>query len=261
MISIYPAMADQYNLMLIAAGKIAGKAPSRVFGRHPGINNVLTDVGEFISAGSQYVFPASPIQMRVISSSANDTNTAGTGVRTVEIDYLDTNYAAQSETVTLNGITPVNTVATNILRVNAVHTTTTGTGLSAAGNIQVQNVAGSVVYKQITAGFNVDLTAVFTVPAGKKMFLTSFDSSEGTAAGSHFTQFFLRLTANEEGVLTPGIFQIHDIVSCLNNSDSSSYDTPFTAPAQADVKVSAISDAGGAAAVCTTHFSGWLENA
>lgn len=260
MITVYPAQADQYNMTLIAGGKIAGKTPTRVLGRHPGINNVLTDVGEFIAAGSLYVFPPSPIQMRVVSSSANDA-AAGTGVRTIELDYLDTNYAAQSETVTLNGVTPVNTVATNILRVNNVHTMTTGTGLVAAGNIQVQNTAGSVVYRQVSAGFNVDLTTVFTVPAGKKYFISAVNGSEGTAAGTHFTQFFLRMTANEEGVLTAGIFQIHDAFACLNNGIDTEYSMPLLAPAQADVKITAVSDAGGASAVCTAHFSGWLENA
>lgn len=260
MIISYPSLADQYNGNLIASGKIPGKSMTRTLGRHPGVNNVVTDLGDFIAAGSLYVFPASPIQMRLVSSSANDTNTAGTGIRTVEIDYLDTNYVVQSEIVALNGVTPVNTVATNILRVNDIHSVTTGSGLVAAGAIQCQNVGGTVVYRQIPIGFNVDFTAVFTVPAGKKFIITSFNGSAGTSAGTHFTQEFLRITVNEEGTLTPGIFQLHDILAVLNGSIDIEYNVPLVVPATADVKITALSDSAAASAIVTGHFGGWLEN-
>lgn len=230
-----------------------------VSGHATTVNNTRVDVTNIgaASAAATYVFPASPIQMAVVSTSANDA-AAGTGIRTVEIHYLDTNYAKQTEIVTLNGVTPVNTVATNILRVNDFYATTVGSGGLAAGNITLTSVGGAVIYARIETGFNRQMNAVFTIPAGKTGYLTHWNVSEGTSAGAHYTRFFLTLTA-QDGVYNSGVFTCHDQSGVQNASENIYYDIPIYLPAKTDIKVSCISDAANANAEVTSHFSGWYE--
>jgi len=74
-------------------------------------------------------------QRSISSSNANDTS-AGTGARTVKITYLDATGAGPfTETVTLNGTTPVNTVATDICYIESIEVLTVGSGNSNAGTI------------------------------------------------------------------------------------------------------------------------------
>lgn len=176
----------------VAEGELAGHDYTRVFGYVSDVDNVYIDVWE---GGASYVPPTTPIQMRIVSSSANDDGSpAGTGAQTVDIHYLDDTYTEQHERLTLNGVTPVNTVATNIIRVNDLHVMTAGSGGVAAGNISLQNIAGTVTYKYIPAGINQDRTSFYTVPAGKIFYLTTWRIGTGSGAGSHMVQFLLRAT-------------------------------------------------------------------
>lgn len=250
----------QKDLIDDGAGYYPNKIAFDVEGAANSVNNANVDVVNIGAAGAAatYVFPAAGgIQMAVRSSSANDT-AAGTGIRTVIIHYLDANYAIQKETVTLNGVALVNTVATNILRVNDVHTGTAGSGNMAAGDVTVENTAGAVVYARIPTEQNRSRNAVFTIPAGKQGYITHWSCSSGTTTGTHYTRFRLLTTAHEN-VLYPNIFMISDVFGTLNNGANVYYDIPIHFPEKTDIKVQVISDAGAANAECNSHFSGWYE--
>lgn len=74
-------------------------------------------------------------QRSIGSSSANDTS-AGSGARTVEITYLTvTGTGPFTETVTLNGTSPVNTVATDICFIEKMVVATVGSGGTNDGEI------------------------------------------------------------------------------------------------------------------------------
>lgn len=204
-----------------------------------------------------YVFPTGPMQMRIVSTSANDT-VGGTGVQQVHVHYLDNTYTYQIMTINLNGLTPVNTVPTNILRVNAMHATLVGTGGQSAGNISLTNLAGTVTYAFITAGYNTARQAIFTVPAGKTGYISQWQGSSGSSAGTHFTQIEIRGTTHL-GVLYPGVFLYIDGVAGENFTQEVAYKTPIPIPATADVKMSAISDAVNANATAVGSIFGWIE--
>lgn len=260
-INTYPTVPLlQRDLIDDGDGYYPSKIAFEVEGAGTGVNNTDVDVANIGAAGAaaNYVFPAAGgIQMSVISTSANDA-AAGTGIRTVTIHYLDASYNAQQETVTLNGVGRVNTVATNILRVNDLHTITAGAGAFAAGNVTLENTAGTVIYARIPTGQNRSRNAVFTIPAGKNGYLTHWNASSGTAAGSHYTVFRL-LATTHENTLYPGIFIIQDAVGTLNSGNNIDYDIPIHLPAMTDIKVQVISDAGAANAIVNSHFSGWYE--
>ena len=151
-ITAYPAVPLlQPDLIGNTKNYYPTKARGFVFGRAPDVNNVKVEL--WGGPTGTYVFPAAAQQMRIVSTSAADT-LAGAGIQKVLVHYLDVNYAIQAETLSLNGVTPVNTVATNILRINGIHAVQVGTGGAAAGAISLTNLAGSVTYGFITLGDN-----------------------------------------------------------------------------------------------------------
>lgn len=174
---------DQYVIstsyeMAVARGDIPGARPFGGFGERT-TAGAETNV---LWANGAYAFPAAAgVQMSVVSTSVNDAS-AGTGLRTIDIHYLDANLAEQVETVTLNGTTPVLTVATNIRFINEIHALTCGSGKVAAGNISASN-AGQA-YGYVAAGGVRDTSSVRMVPAGKRLLVhTLFGGSiSGTAA-------------------------------------------------------------------------------
>lgn len=181
---------DYYTAL--AKGLISGHTSFYSLGYNPNILSTTEDICEW---STTYVVPAAGgIQMRVISTSASDA-AAGVGVRTVELHYLDANYAEQLETVTLNGVTPVNTVATNILRVNYFHTVTAGSTAQAVGDVTLENTGGTVKYAQISAGGNFSRHGFFTIPAGKTGYISGGYLSCGGTTSGRFVRANLRTTS------------------------------------------------------------------
>jgi len=84
---------------------------------------------------SDYTEQSTNAQRSITSSSANDT-AAGTGARKVRIKYLDSTLTAmKEEVVTMNGVTPVNTVATDICFIESMTVEDVGALGGNVGNI------------------------------------------------------------------------------------------------------------------------------
>lgn len=131
-----------------------------------GRNGAITSTAETIYAPSDvYAQLLTGVAMEVVSSSGNDA-AAGTGARTVQVDWIDTNYVAGSEVITLNGVTPVPLVKTSVLAINGFKVLTVGSGLVNAGTVSVRTVSGSVVKSSI-AGVGYSNSAhsfLYTIP-------------------------------------------------------------------------------------------------
>jgi len=131
------------------------------FGDNHAVGTTEEDVWR---GGGLYNWIGTPAQLKVSSSSAQDA-AAGTGARTVTLIGLDSNWATQTETVTLTGQTAVTTTST-WKRINRAYCSgTVGTGLSNAGTIYVHNSA-------VTNGVPDDLTKLYAqidVGAGDAM--------------------------------------------------------------------------------------------
>lgn len=244
-------------LSAIGIGKVSGHEQFFSLGYNPDIDATQEDICEW---GGTYVFPtAGGIQMTIVSTSTEDA-AAGTGVAQVEINYLDANYAEQTERRTITGTDPVTTTATNILRVNYFHTYALGssgsnTG-SAVGNITLKNGAGMQTYAMIPALGNFSRHGVFTVPANKAAFLTYWDIGAGGATAGKLVRAMLRATCTHDGVLTPGIFQYKRMTIVMDAVHAMEFRIPLKVPATADIKVSAFDETN---AVVTTYFEGWME--
>lgn len=169
----------------VARGLVAGARPFGAYGKRTTVGaetNVVWPDGV-------YSFPpASGVQLSVVSTSANDT-VAGTGIRTLEIHYLDANLDEQHEIVTMNGLTPVLTTATNVRFVQCMHLNTFGAGKAAAGNITAS--VGAAVFSQISIGEVRCSSSVRMVPRGKRLLIYAVEggSVSGTAAAQTIVQF------------------------------------------------------------------------
>jgi hypothetical protein len=128
------------------------------------------------------------------------TGGGGTGIRTLRIDYLDTNGVAQSETISLNGVTAATSTATDIESIIAVTAATVGSAGAAVGVVTVQGVGAGAVYAEIEAGGCVELAASYTVPAGRVGYLAGLCYSASVAS-----ELYVLSDCNPaSGVIVPG---------------------------------------------------------
>ncbi|MCP4339795.1 MAG: hypothetical protein GY799_13110 [Desulfobulbaceae bacterium] len=239
----------------VALGSVTGRAVVNAMGERESMAVVVT--GEDVWRGNELTpEPTSTTtiptpadvgeQMTVVSEDANDTS-AGTGVRTVEIHYIDASGDEQEETVTLNGTTGVNTVATNIRFVNDFYTLTVGSNGVAEGHIKIYKT-GSVglVYNMIAEGGNKSLVPHRMVPAGKTLVLTGWHCTE---AQDKRVVYRIRST-DMHGSLIAGVFCFKD-VAYVRKTATGWMPLNISVPALSIVKISAWSDQASAEGSCS----------
>lgn len=224
------------------------------FGRRVLIQNTVVDLWEWPTP--IYVFPTAWQQMQVISSSINDT-LAWTWIQKIHIHYLDSNYIEHTETIPLNWTTPVNTVATDIFRINAMHRYQVWTGWISAWNISLTNSAWTITYWYILAGFNTARQAIYTAPAGKNWYISHWQASSGSS-WNHFCQITLKTTSHL-WVNLPWVFLIADEVWSQNWGVEVNFPIPIQIPEKSDFKITAISDASNANVTALGAVMGWFE--
>lgn len=122
--------------------------------------------------GGLYVFPTQATTCTVVSSSAQDTVTTGTGAWYVLIEGLDSNYRELMETIVMNGTNTV-TSSNKYFRINTARVVYSGTSKGNVGNITLTVDSKTVRY--IAIGESIDHTAVFTVPLDHTFFPLVFN--------------------------------------------------------------------------------------
>lgn len=238
------------------ASRASTEIPFRVLGYATGIGASLVDVSP---VGGVYVFPpAGGIQMQIVSDSANDVVTTGTGARVVTIVYLDQLYVEHTITVNMNGKTPVATTPTNIFRINRFYTSASGSIQAPDGNITLQNIAGTINYSKILVGFNNSCQAIFTIPLANTGYLTAWQIGSGQPTSlSNYATARLMATTNRLDELI-SLFDIKDITIVQSNQQMFTYPIPFKFPEKTDIKVSVIAS-GGTTFIASTGLHGWYE--
>ena len=233
----------------VSLGNIAGHSIMSAMGERENMSAVAT--GEDIWRGNELSpapasddsIPTPPDigeQMTVVSENAND-NPAGDGIGEVLIHYIDASGGEQEESVTLNGTTPVNTVATDIRFVNDMYATSVGTHGVARDHIKIYATSDSgLVYNMIAQGGNKSLVPNRMVPAGKSLVLKGWHAEE---AQSKRMAFRMRST-DMNGVLLPGIFCFKG-VAYMKLSSSGELTLNASIPALSIVKVSGWGDQAG----------------
>lgn len=229
------------------------------YGYRLSISNAAT--GDDIWPGTAAVLPtpaAAGEQMTLVSTSAEDGAAGKTGMLTIDIHYLDATGNPQHETVTLNGLTPVNTVATNIRFVQELHALTTGSTLFAVGTIIIYKTgAPTTIYNQISPLTNQSLNTARMVPYNKVCLLWEFHASAG---GGKAADVRLRTTSHG-GLYYANLFHFKDNAMLLDNAVDREYRTPRFIPALSIIKVTAFAVAAAGGANVQASWEGILLDA
>lgn len=234
-------------------GKYNGKTAYafNILGRRAGFTStsVFNDVKEYDN-GVADIVTLSNSTLDIISSNANDTS-AGTGVRTVKVVYINnSNQLVESSAITLNGTTLVTSVLTGVNFVLWMETATAGSGNVAAGNIRLRINGGTKEVEQISAGGNKSMTGAFMVPGGYKGYITSL---QGTAIGTN-QDLRLRGTVNSLDRSVSTVYHYMDNLFLTNGQNATSNYHYLKLPALCKVKCSTISGATPVANRCDVSF-------
>lgn len=143
------------------------------FGINPDIDSGTLPEDIWSGGGPYTGFnPTSAEIVELFSDSADDT-ALGIGARTVQVFGLDENFLEISETVTMDGLTPVNTV-NSYIRLNRIKVISSGSNIFNVGAITArQSVTTANIFAVMPIGGNQSQVAAYTVPANKQGFLTS----------------------------------------------------------------------------------------
>jgi hypothetical protein len=160
----------------VAKGNITTEVPVSLVAINETVGVTLETIWPF---GGRYVFPTTTETLDIVSDNAADT-AAGAGLRTVLVSGLDASYLPISETIALNGVTPVTTL-NSYFRVNQVVAKSAGANLTASGNITVTNTTSAQTLAYIRQGDNITRQGVFTVPATTSLYFISLETSGGKA--------------------------------------------------------------------------------
>jgi hypothetical protein len=162
----------------VGRSQIMGHSGVNVFGYSAGIGNNQQAIweGSKTTSGGDYVFPTVAAQLVLVSSSASDTTALS-----VNVEGLDVNFNLQSETIALNGVTPVTTVK-SYFRVNSLYITN---GLNVGTITATQG--GATIYGQINPGIGQTQMSIYTVPAGYIFYRTSVQVTSSVTSGGFVT--------------------------------------------------------------------------
>lgn len=252
-----PQVCAQDYLQAVAEGDITGHSIWEKIGYTP---TMTTADSPIWSKAGAYVYPAAGgIQMAVASSNSANDIAAGTGCQKVTIDYLDHDYIERTEEVTMHvadGQTKVNTVATDILRVNEFHVSQVGALGKPAGNISLTNTAGSVTYSYITLGYTLARNSHYCVPAGKTLYVVQASLGYGYATNqTHYARLYIRATQHAAVLKAEIFYPFAEIISC-NANVQIDMKIPLKFVEKVDLYCGGIATFAGVAA-CVLR--GWLE--
>ena len=148
-------------------GNIPGASMVGVVGQNDQIGQTFTDVW---MSSTSLTYPTAAESWEVVSDNANDT-AAGSGARTLTINTLSDTYTEQTQTVTLNGTTPVALTGTHFRCGFGCMSILTAGGTYqssvSAGKITLRVASAGAARSILAAGNTSDFGSHYTVPAGK----------------------------------------------------------------------------------------------
>lgn len=242
-------IASSPELEVSRTGLYAGKAAAVVYivGRRDqgwSDTSTLGDCVEYLDGTQPRINAVSAATEYFIrSTSASDTNAAGTGARQMRIVYLDAAGAQQVMEVALAGTTPVS-IGSGISYVQWMEVSAVGSNTVAVGKVTVSskstagNPAVSEIVESISAGGNRSLSGRYMVPTGRTAYLIIWD---GSSIGNANIDTRLRATVfADDRTISPGAHHFQDLFYLTAGQH---HDMPLfyvACPAGAEIKVSAI---------------------
>lgn len=170
----------EYNLM-VAKGEVENHATNHIIGN--GKTTISTTAFVLLS-NITATQPTANTAMKLVSTSVNDA-AGGTGAQQITIKYFEFDWGAEkSEVISLNGVTPVNLLNTNVYRISEMFVSRAGSTQNAAGTIQLKDVAtGTIIYGQIDQGTAFFERAVHYIANKRECIITGMTISSSTSGG------------------------------------------------------------------------------
>ena len=233
--------------------------PLNKFGRAPsGVQTTASDIWSGCNSTPTQQIWLAPTAARIhaiVSSSVED-KAGGTGATSLIVTGLKTWTSAESsETVTLDGTTPVNTANSYVIihRMKCVASaTTTNVGVN-VGTITATAAVNNTVTARVEIGQGQTQMAIYGVPSGYDMWITAVWANLNDAVAA--TRIDLQIRVNENPS-TQTLAYINKFDLQLGNSGTSSaahhYDPPYKISGPAIVKMQGISSSAD-----TDVSAGW----
>lgn len=226
-------ITDEF-LSAVGRGDVSGVSAVQKFGINFDIDTGTTPEDIWEGGGVYTGQPVSDSEtVDIFSSDAADA-AAGDGARTVTIQGLDENWRAASETLTMNGTTPVTSSGT-WRRVNRAFVMSAGTDGANAGTITVRHTTTTTnVFVAMAVGYNQTNIAAYTVPDGTTGYLIGAivtTSRASGAAGSATCTLRVRDTATADSV-----FRARETAAITESQMFQRQFIPIELPARSDIK-------------------------
>ncbi len=230
----------------IAEGNVPDHVGIHVLGHNLSVGNTFETLGH---QGGVLTYLASAEQLKVSSSDTDDDGSpVGDGARTLRLTGLDSAYAVQTETITLNGTGVVTTTA-SFLRIYGARVLTAGSSMVNEGVISIKNSAETATLLQVALGEGEARGGIFTVPADQTLFIAHLFGSEASSKGSE-----LHLFTRPENAA----FFTRFNMSLFDSVFDHVLTMPLSVAAKTDVEYRAVSVMQ--AADVTAGFGGWYES-
>jgi len=175
-----------------AIGDKPGMTLVRLVGYNPGIT---TSAELLWGESAAYTLPTAALSSPYCASSSTNDTSAGTGLRTMVVSGVKSDWSTFSETVTLNGQTSVNLATTNVYMINSMVGASAGSTTANAGTVRCgtgTNTAGvpAVIHSHIVAGQSISETFRYAVPSGYKLICEKFTLGSYGVTAAQTVAFF-----------------------------------------------------------------------
>lgn len=239
MANYYPTEDTYLN---IARGLVRDTFDVHKFGSNSALGNGLENIETIWDGSSLYpwaTWDAGANTVFLASSQSGDTS------RVVEIQGLDANYDALTETITLDGSDGTTAVeSTNeyirLFRMRNVGST------DISGNVTAKyGASGGTTVAQITGSANQTLMCVYTIPSGYKGFLLQFEGSSKKNA-----EITMKLTFRDFGQVFRTIHQC----SFIGGQYDFNFSVPLAVEAKTDIDVRAFAGSAGVSVDATFNL-------
>jgi hypothetical protein len=239
----------------IARGQVSGARPEGSFGE---LTTTGADANRIIWPNGVFKIPdAAGIDIDIVSSNVNDID-GGSGINSIEVHYLDVELNEQSETILLDGTTPVVDAITGVRFINCMHIQLTGTnGQGAVGDIKAY--VGAQIYSEIKSGDVRCSSSARMVPKDKRMIVAGIVGSaiSGTAAARALIQIVATELGNHQ-YTEQGLFMPFGSIGLQDSSEG--FNLPVPLPFKEGTVIAMFLKTTDKAAIITGDWFGWIED-
>lgn len=225
----------------IAGGLVDGYSAIHKFGRNPNVGNVPETI--WMRGGIyQYLDVGSDSTVYAYSASSDD-GAGNDGAQTITVQGLDNNFNLIEETITVNGAAST----ASFLRIYRAFVATAGVLTTNDDDILISTAASGagtvladigVIGGGQTTGLGQTQLALYTIPAGKTGYLTTWNV--GLAPMNNAAT--VTLLARELDGGAP--FRTRDIMDIVGGYTTQNYSIPLRFPEKTDIEVRGTGDTG-----------------